>query len=310
MRVAHNLLTARSLMALAVLAFGCFTTAKPALSQQIVARVNGEPITAVDVAQRTSLIQASTRKAPGRQEVMDELIDEQLKLQTARRYRLDISETEVDNVLAGMAQRMRVDQKQFAGALRQAGIGMGAMKRKIRADIAWQQIVRGRFNPSLQVRDRDVAAILEKRQKELITAYDYTLRPILLIVPRGSGDNVIQARRREAEGLRTRFQNCDDGVRLARGLRDVAVRDAIIRSSGDFPQKLREVLDATPVGKLTEPDITPQGVEVFAVCEKKESTTSRVGERDARDELMGEKVSAQGKKYLQELRRNARITMQ
>ena len=64
-------------------------------------------------------------------------------------------------MLAGMAQRMRADTKQFAQALSQVGVGIGAMKRKIRADIAWQQIVRGKFNPSLQVRDRDVAAILE-----------------------------------------------------------------------------------------------------------------------------------------------------
>lgn len=282
-----------------------------ASAQQVVARVNGEPITAVDLAQRSRLIQASTKKAPNRQEVLDELIDEQLKLQTGKRYRLEISDAEIDTVFASMAQRMRANPEQFAQALGQAGISASILKRKIRADLMWQQIVRGKFQPSLQVRDRDVATVLDSRRKDGdAVGYEYTLRPILFIVPRGAAVNELESRRREAEGLRNRFANCDDGLRLARGLRDVAVRDPITKTSGDLTAKLREVLDSTPVGKVTAPDITPQGVEVFAVCAKKESTISKVGERDVREELFGEKFTAQGKKYLQELRRSAMIQIQ
>jgi peptidyl-prolyl cis-trans isomerase SurA len=303
----------RCLIAVGILTAGLAWSAAcaPASAQQIVARVNGEPITAVDVAQRTRLVQTSTQKVPSRQEVLDELIDEQLKLQTGRRYRLEVGDAEVDGVLAGMAQRMRASREQFEQALGQNGISVSALKRKIRADLMWQQIVRGKFQPSLQVGDRDIATVLDSRKKDAnAVGYEYTLRPILLIVPRGAGDNVFEGRRREAEGLRNRFQNCDEGLRLARGLRDVAVRDPITRSSGDLTAKLREVLEGTPVGKLTAPDITPQGVEVFAVCAKKESTGSKVGERDVREELFSEKFVAQGKKYLQELRRSAMIQIQ
>jgi peptidyl-prolyl cis-trans isomerase SurA len=293
-------------LALALAAY--FVGAPPVSAQQIVARVNGEPITAVDLAQRTKLIQTSTRKAPSRQEVLDELIDEQLKLQTGKRYRLQVSDTEVDNVFAGMAQRMRASPEQFTQALSQAGISASALKRKILADLIWQQVVRGKFQPSLQVRDRDVAAVLDSRKKDQdAIGYEYTLRPILFIVPRGAAVSVLENRRREAEGLRNRFQSCDDGLRLARGLPDVVVRDPITRSSADLTAKLREVLDGTPVGKLTAPDITPQGIEVFAVCAKKESSGSKVGERDVKEELFGEKFTAQGKKFLQELRRSAMI---
>jgi peptidyl-prolyl cis-trans isomerase SurA len=293
-------------LALALAAY--FVGAPPVSAQQIVARVNGEPITAVDLAQRTKLIQTSTNKAPSRQQVLDELIDEQLKLQTGKRYRLQVSDTEVDNVFAGMAQRMRASPEQFTQALSQAGISASALKRKILADLIWQQVVRGKFQPSLQVRDRDVAAVLDSRKKDQdAIGYEYTLRPILFIVPRGAAVNVLENKRREAEGLRNRFQSCDDGLRLARGLPDVVVRDPITRSSADLTAKLREVLDGTPVGKLTAPDITPQGIEVFAVCAKKESSGSKVGERDVKEELFGEKFTAQGKKFLQELRRSAMI---
>lgn len=311
MFVATTLLRLRLRLAAAVLA-GVFWAApfSSAGAQQIVASVNGEPITAVDLAQRTRLIQASTQKAPSRKEVLDELIEERLKIQTSQRYRLEITDADVDNVLAGMAQRMRVSPEQFGKVLAGSGISLTALKRKVRADLGWQQIVRGKFAPSLQVRERDVKMTADTRKKDEKEAisYAYTLRPILFIVPRGSPDAVVEARRREADGLRTRFQNCDDGLRMARGLRDVAVRDPITRTSGDFPAKVREVLEGTAVGKLTPPDITLQGVELFAVCEKKETTVGDTGrERDVREELFGQKVTAQGKKYLEELKRSAKI---
>jgi peptidyl-prolyl cis-trans isomerase SurA len=282
----------------------------PVAAQEIVASVNGEPITAVDIAQRTRLIQASTQKAPGRKEVIEELIEERIKIQAAQRYRLEITDAEVDNVLAGMGQRMRANAEQFEKALTGSGISVTALKRKIRADLGWQQIVRGKFAPSIQVRERDVKMTADTRKKDDKEAisYAYTLRPILFIVPRGSPDAVIEARRREADGLRARFQSCDEGLRMARGLKDVAVRDAILRTSGDFQAKVREVLESTAVGKLTPPDITLQGVELFAVCEKKETKVGDTGkERDVRDELLGQRVAAEAKRYMQELRRSAKI---
>src|SRR3954447_22843604 len=108
------------LVATTLLAFPLFVPS--ASAQQVVARVNGEPITAVDVAQRSKLIQASTKTPPPHKQVLDELIDEQLKIQAARRYRIDITDAEVESSLAGMASRMRANTEQFEKALTSAGI--------------------------------------------------------------------------------------------------------------------------------------------------------------------------------------------
>ena len=147
-----------------------------------------------------------------------------------------------------------------------------------------------------------------KEGKETEEAFDYTLRPILFVVPRGSGSGAMEARRREAEGLRSRFQNCEDGLRLARGLRDIAIREPVVRSSADLPAKLREVLDRMAVGRLTPPDVTASGIEVFALCAKTPSKTSVSGaERDVREKMFSERFDAEAKKYLQRLRRSAAI---
>jgi peptidyl-prolyl cis-trans isomerase SurA len=296
--------------AAAALALVCLAGATPAAAQRVVARVNGEPITEIDVTQRMRLIQVSTHKAASRKEVLDELIDQHLKMQTARRYRLDISDAEVDRVVANMASRMRVNTEQFAKALSGAGISINALRRKLRADLAWNQIVRGKFGNNLQVNDSEIQKFISRDGKDgKSVAYEYTLRPILLVVPRGRGDAALIARRREAEGLRGRFQSCEQGLRLARGLPDVVIRDAVTRQSGDLAEKLRQVLDTTKVGTLTPPEVTPNGIEVFALCEKREARGDTGLERDVREKLFGERFEAQGKRYLQQLRRSAAIEL-
>jgi len=298
-----------------LLAAGMLAAAFVALSwsaagaQQLVALVNGEPITATDIAQRSRLTEISTHKAPPRQQVLDELIDEKLKLQIARRYKLEVTDTEVNTAFNNIANRSRSTPQQFAQALAHAGISPEALKTKLKADIAWQQIIRGKFQGTFQIGEKDVLAALEPNKRDDSSpGIDYTLRPVLLIVPRGSPEAAFAARRREAEGLRNQFQNCDDGVRLARGLKDVAVRDPIVRSSADFAAQQREVLASTPVGRLTPPEVTQQGIELFAVCAKKETTGNDTPtRREARDKLLNERFQEQGRRYLRELRKSAMI---
>ena len=104
-----------------------------------------------------------------------------------------------------------------------------------------------------------------------MVGYDYTLRPILFVVPRGSPPAAFEARAKEAEALRGRFQSCEEGIALARGIRYVAVRQQVVKGSAELPTALRDVLAKTELGRLTAPETTPQGVEVYALCGKRQS---------------------------------------
>jgi peptidyl-prolyl cis-trans isomerase SurA len=91
-------------------------------------------------------------------------------------------------------------------------------------------------------------------------------------------------------------------------LPDVAVREAIVRQSTDLPQQQRDVLNNTPVGRLTPPDVSMQGVELFAVCNKTEAKGGEtVAKREARESVYQERFQAISKKYLRELRSQALI---
>lgn len=285
------------------------TVGSAARAQQIVALVNGQPITALDVEHRSKFMQMSSKKVPPRKEVIDSLIDEILEINEAKRFTLDVPDADVDNAFAGVATRMGLDPPKLAQLLASGGASADTLKRRLRAQIAWTSLVRGRYKASLEIRDSDVEAQMQlhKPEEKDQVGYEYIMNPVVFIVPRGSPDAAFEARKQDAEALRARFQSCGDGISFARALKDVAVRDQVSKFSADLPQQLRGILDGTPIGHLTPPETTAEGVQMFAVCAKRETKNDTPGMREVRDQIFQQKFGAKAKRYLDDLRRAAMI---
>jgi peptidyl-prolyl cis-trans isomerase SurA len=298
----------RRLMIGAALAIAALTVMTPSAGAQTVVVVNGDPVTQFDVDQRAKLIQISTQKTPTRNEVIEELINEKLKIQLLKRFMIDGIDKDVDTAYVNMARRMRATPKDFTENLERQGLKTETLKSRIKADLIWGQIIRGRYQSSFQFSDKDVATRLASKNRDdaNVVGYDYTLRPILFVVPRGSPPAAFEARAKEAETLRARFQNCEEGIALARGIRFVAVRPQVVKGSAELPTALRDVLTKTELGRLTAPETTQQGVEVYALCGKRQSENAPA-KKEVRDEMYTEVFESHSKKFLKELRDQAMI---
>ncbi len=285
------------------------TVGGSAVAQQVVVFVNGDPITAIDVEQRSKFIALTSPKPATRQEVIDQLIDEKLKIREGKRWGIEASDAEVNANFAAMAGRMNQTSDQLTQNLAQKGVHSSTLKARIRADFVWQQLVRGRYQSRMQLSDKEVVSLLESKKLEERDAvgHDYTLRPILFLVTPGAPAATYDNRRREAEALRKTFKGCTESLPAVRTLRDVAVRDQVIRSSADLPETLRKLLDSIPLGQLTAPEVTKHGIEMFAVCAKNETKTDTPGRRAARETLMTQRFETESKQYLRRLRRDALI---
>jgi peptidyl-prolyl cis-trans isomerase SurA len=241
--------------------------------------------------------------------VIEELIDDKLKVQIARRYKVEVPDSEIESSYADMAKRMRVSSDQLTQMLAQGGVDAMTLKARIRADMSWQYIIRGKYQSSLQISEKSILDEIKTQGKgdgPQALGYDYTLRPILFVVPRGN-TALQETRRKDAEALRARFTACDTGLPFARSLRDVTIRDSITKNSSDLAPALREILDKTEIGHLTAPEITAQGVELFALCDRKETKSETPEKRDAREKLFNDTFQAKAKTLLRDLRRQAMI---
>ncbi|MFL6791543.1 MAG: SurA N-terminal domain-containing protein [Bradyrhizobium sp.] len=280
----------------------------PLRAQTVAVMVNGEPITNYDIEQRTKLDFLSTHKQPVRQEVIDELIDEKVKIKEAKKYGVDPSSSDIEQSYTAMAGRLRITPDQLTKSLESQGIRSETLKARLKADMVWTSLVRGRYKESLVVGEKDVAAAAQEGGEKTETeAFEYRMQPIVLIVPRGSAPSAIESRRKEAEALRERVQSCEEANAYFKSLQNAAIRETVTKTSADIPSPLRDVLDKTPIGHLTAPEITKQGVEMVALCGRKPTTVDTPKKREIRDKMYAQKYEAKSKSYLQEVRRAAMI---
>jgi peptidyl-prolyl cis-trans isomerase SurA len=299
----------RALATAALAAALVFVAGTMACAQQVVALVNGVPITQLDIEQRTKLDQLGGQKTLTRQDVLSSLIDEILEVREAKRFEIDVPDSEVQRAYGSMAERMGLDAPKLTDVLIHAGASEATLKSRLRAQMAWSALVRGRYKASLEVADTDVEAQLHLHESEdkKDVGYEYTLRPIVFIVPSGSPEPAVEARKHEADALRARFSDCNVGITFARALNEVAVRDQVIKFSADLPQQSRAIVDGTEVGHLTPPETTGEGIQMFAVCAKRETKNDTPEKKLIRDQMFDKKFVVRAKRYLQELRAQAMI---
>ena len=280
-----------------------------ALAQTVAVMVNGEPITNYDIEQRTKLNFLTTHKQAARQDVINELIDEKVKIREAKKFGVDPAASDVDQAYTSMSQRMRISTEQLTKSLESQGVRPETLKARIKADMVWTSLVRGRYKESLQVGEKDVAAAVREKgdEKSEVEAFEYRLQPVVLIVPRGSPSASIDVRRKEAEALRERVQSCEEANSYFRSIQNAAIRDIVTKTTADIPEVLRGVLDKTPIGHLTPPEVTKQGIEMVGLCGRKPTTIDTPKKREMREKMFAEKYEAKSKSYLREIRGAAMI---
>jgi peptidyl-prolyl cis-trans isomerase SurA len=295
----------RLLLVLAAL----FLAAAPSRAQNIVVMVNGDPITDFDIDQRSKLDQLTTQKTPSRQEVINELIDDRVKLKEGKKYGVDPGVSDINQSFEGMAQRMRISTDQLTKSLEVKGVRPETLKARMKSEMVWTSLVRGRFKEKLMVGERDVAQAVQAQtgDKLQIEGTEYKMQPIVLIVPRGSSPTFLETRKKEAETYRSRIASCEEANSLFRSTPNATIRDSVTKTTAELPDALRKVLDDTPIGHLTAPEVTKAGIEMVVLCSRKPTMIDTPKKREIREKMYTEKYEKTQKAYLDELRKAAMI---
>ena len=192
----------------------CLAIAPQARAQgelSIIALVNDEPISAYDVVQRVRFMSATTRKQPSeamRKKAIDDLINENLQMQEAKKQNIVVSDDQVDNALNNIAKGNGMTGAQMTQALGQLGINAGTFKNRLRATIAWQQVVRRKFARQVRINESDVEKAMKGSGGDTKVKTEFDLQRVRLKLPSGAKQTAITARLAEAEQLRDKFESC------------------------------------------------------------------------------------------------------
>jgi peptidyl-prolyl cis-trans isomerase SurA len=103
---------------------------------QVVTTVDDQPITDLDVQQRTRFREMGTHKTPTRQEIIDELRNEIKEISLARSHGIAPSESDVNKMFQAVARRMGIDDRKLTDILTNAGTDAATLKQRLRARMA------------------------------------------------------------------------------------------------------------------------------------------------------------------------------
>jgi peptidyl-prolyl cis-trans isomerase SurA len=130
---------------------------------RIAAVVNNDIITADDVDARLMLLMRTSgipdtpqNRQQLQRRVLQQLIDEKLEMQEAKRYKVVASKDEVDRSLASIEQRNGMQKGGLDQYLKQAGIPRSTLVDQLTASIIWNKVVEGRYSSDVSVSDTEV----------------------------------------------------------------------------------------------------------------------------------------------------------
>jgi peptidyl-prolyl cis-trans isomerase SurA len=271
--------------------------------------VNDEPVTSYDIRNRTQMLRLFSRGQQGEKQAIEQLIDEKLMLQEAKRRNVSVTDEEVQQEMARRAAASRLSPTQFEQALRQSGVDPRTFRDFLRANLAWSEIVRARFRATAQVSELDVAAALPTGEDapEQKTVSEYMLQQILFVVPAKAAGGVEGKRQREAAAFKSGFQGCDASLQQANGMAGVVVKPTVRREEHQLSAQMKEALAPLDVGGIVGPDRVSEGFQLVAICAKKEIAGQTEAEVEARDKLQDERGQMLARRYLRDLRSDASI---
>ncbi len=264
------------------------------LADGIVATVNDQIITGFDLRQRMlsviamSQVQPTEENIPAiQQQALQSLIEERLQAQEITKFEtLIVSDEEINQEIAGMAQEAGTTPENYLAFLQQGGIRPNSFREQLRTEIGWRQLVGGRFNSRSRVSRSQVEQNL-RQLNEAAAKPQYLVGEIYLEASRVGGQ---QAALNGAEQL---VQQMIQGAPFQAVARQFSAAPSAARGGdagwvvqGTVQPALQAALDALAVGQLSRPIPVEGGVYIIYMRDKRSgSSTSLVSLKQAMVEL-------------------------
>ncbi|WP_209017023.1 SurA N-terminal domain-containing protein [Roseibium aggregatum] len=292
------------------LAFALAITAQTPAHAAIKVIVNDVPITDYDISQRARLITLTQRKGASvaKRMATEQLVDDQIKLGEAARVGVEISDSQVTNAFNRIARNVKMSPSQLSKALSSGGVKPDTLKKQLKVQLAWNEVLQRRFSGRIEVDESDIIAALQKTdEEERQKSIEYDLKRIIVVVPKNSSGGFKSKRKNESEKIRAAFDGCDNAGAILKQYSEVVVQTIGRRLETELPENKREEINALKPGKLTKADTTPVGFEMIAVCGKREIASDIAVRTELENELREKEGESQSRRYLMDVRRRATI---
>ncbi len=251
---------------------------------------------------------ANARKSilPGlRKKALDELIEERLKIQEAKRLNVVAGKDEVEKIVLGIAQRNKMDLKQFDKHMKSMGAGINTMKSRFKAMISWRNVIRRQFGHQIAITSRDLDRAVATTNADDKT--ELNVQRITLLFAKSLGQKELARRLQEASTLRTQFTGCSMTGSLAKQAGGARFSNLGPTEASRIPEPTRTMLINASDGEMLPPTVGTDGVELWALCGRNTVEADKSKRDAATEELRQREFQVLAQRHLNDLRRDAHI---
>lgn len=247
--------------------------------------VNGDVITQTDIDQRLALLaMANGGQIPAeevqrlREQVLRNLIDETLEIQSAKTEKIEIKQSDIDKTVQRVAAQVKKTPDQLAALLESSGSNIKSLRRQIEGEIAWQRLQRAKIEVS--VGDDEVKAVLDKLNASKGTEEFHVGEIFLSATPATQTQTLDNANK-----ILTQLRSGASFAGYARQYSEASTA-AVGGDLGwvrpeQLPTPLADALRQMPDGAISNPIAVPGGFSIIAVQETRKILTA-----DPRDAIL------------------------
>lgn len=237
---------------------------------------------------------------------LEELIEERLKLQEAKRLGVLASDEDVSRIVRSLAEKNKVTEAQFAQHLAGMGADIESMRQRFRAMLSWNDVIRRKFGHQIAITERDIDRLVSQgpageEQVEL------QVQRITLALDDKINQKLAAQRMADAEAMRGKFKDCKSMAQLAGSVINARFDDLGARRPGSLTEPTRSLLLNAKDGEMVPPTYGPGGVELYAVCGRQVVKADEQKRTAAQEELRQKEFELHAKSHLQNLKQDALI---
>lgn len=243
-----------------------------------------------------------------RKSAIDELIEERLKLQEAKKLNIVVSDDDVNRALKGVAERNKMTDKQFAEHLKGMGGDVSIMRSRFQAAIAWREVVRRKYGAMITVSGRDVDRMVASATTDApADQAELHLHKITLSMAGKLDQAALAAKYGEAERIKRSFKGCKTTSTAMKGIAGAKLEDLGFRAPTTTSEPTRSLLASAREGEMLPPSVTSEGVEIYAVCARRTIKADDKRREQVQEELTMKEYDLVSRQHLRDLRQNADI---
>jgi len=268
-----------ALLGLAMLSGAVHAAVQPL--DRVVAIVDNDVVMQSQLDQRTREVQQTIAKRGGgvppasalQQQVLERLIVENLQLQIGERSGIRITDEELNQAIATIAQRNGMTPDQFRAALTRDGLSFDDAREQVRREMVISRVRQRRVAERIQVSEQEVKNFLASDLGKMQLSEEFRLANILIPTPESASSDAIQAAARQAgEVYQQLRQGADFGqLAIARSASENALEGGEMgrRKAGQLPPDFAKMLASMGTGDITQPIRIPNGFIILKLEEKR-----------------------------------------